>query len=626
MASMVSSGYNFFSSPRTVFSSVLLLGSPSLGKYVFKEQYDQKWKWSVSILALGIATLSIGRDKKMPLGKSCLISLALSSIGHAITYYAFPQPTSKRESIGRDPIHTAPSVLSAILPKGDLDSGKDLFYYYIATHQGFSLIFYNVDLKDLRLSFTHGCDPMGSFAHPMIADVRWRKVPPDIYELIVGKMRAAKGCPPILALQGRWTVSDRELSEEEVGLKMKNLLSSEQLHAFEQYPDFDLQILRGSWKEMPQNPDLKGISFEFFDQNLEIWMHESNDSALPSALRMAERELRNLQIRIDEQGKLIKNGQSFLDGELNSRTFLSKLPAIRKTSHSKEQIQAVHRKDRESAPFEDQVRIIIQNAELYLQSLNEMKRRTDHVLGELEAYKRKSEELAAALDPSEIARLNSELSCMPCPTSYLLPTIQIKQAHPIDERVLKHLMRNNLLETVNLFNFIQHRRLISSFDTEEVQNVLRDGYILLQQKAKWIMCQPDSRIIVERIGFERDLKTQQEKAANPTWSEVEWLLNKFAQYEGNFQMMRTFPFTDEDIQWYGDTRSTLLNLLEKSGQMTVELEEQISRLSNQYNILSEDQELYLIKRLSRTGHFLSEVTKRRDRDPLANLDGVHIPI
>jgi hypothetical protein len=55
---------------------------------------------------------------------------------------------------------------------------------------------------------------------------------------------------------------------------------------------------------MPQNTDLKGISFEFFDQNLEIWLHESNDSALPSALRMAKRESRNLQSRINEQGKL----------------------------------------------------------------------------------------------------------------------------------------------------------------------------------------------------------------------------------------------------------------------------------------------------------------------------------
>lgn len=92
MASMVSSVYNFFSSSRTAFSSVLLLGTPSLGKYIFKEQYDQQWKWPVSILMLGIATLSIGKDKKMPLVKSCLISLALSSIGHAIAYYAFPQP------------------------------------------------------------------------------------------------------------------------------------------------------------------------------------------------------------------------------------------------------------------------------------------------------------------------------------------------------------------------------------------------------------------------------------------------------------------------------------------------------------------------------------------------------
>lgn len=97
MTSIVNSFYNFFYSTRTAFSSVLLLGTPSLGKYVFKEQYDQQWKWPVSIIGLGIATLSLGRDKEIPLGKSCLILLALSSIGHAIAYYAFPQPISKRE-------------------------------------------------------------------------------------------------------------------------------------------------------------------------------------------------------------------------------------------------------------------------------------------------------------------------------------------------------------------------------------------------------------------------------------------------------------------------------------------------------------------------------------------------
>lgn len=56
---------------------------------------------------------------------------------------------------------------------------------------------------------------------------------------------------------------------------------------------------------MLQNTDLKGVCFEFFDQNLKIWMHESNGFALPYALRMAKRVSRNLQSRINEQGKLI---------------------------------------------------------------------------------------------------------------------------------------------------------------------------------------------------------------------------------------------------------------------------------------------------------------------------------
>lgn len=97
MISMVSSVYSFFSSPRNSLCSVLLLGHPSLGKYLFKERYDQKWKWKVSVLALGIAILSTREREKMSLKESCLISLALLYIGHAIAHYAFSQPRSKAE-------------------------------------------------------------------------------------------------------------------------------------------------------------------------------------------------------------------------------------------------------------------------------------------------------------------------------------------------------------------------------------------------------------------------------------------------------------------------------------------------------------------------------------------------
>jgi urease accessory protein UreE len=91
-------------------------------------------------------------------------------------------------------------------------------------------------------------------------------------------------------------------------------------------------------------------------------------------------------------------------------------------------------------------------------------------------------------------------------------------------------------------------------------------------------------------------------------------------------MMRTFPFTDRDIEWYEVVRSILFNLLERSGQMTFELEQEMSRLNDQHRILSSGEELYLIKRLSTDGLFISEATTHKDRDPLANLDGVHIAI
>ncbi|NRA91048.1 MAG: hypothetical protein HRU43_08005, partial [Simkaniaceae bacterium] len=522
----------------------------SLGKHIFKEDYTQKWKWTVRVLVLGITTLTIKRDRQISLGKSCLISLALSSTSHAIAYYAFPQGISRRKPIHRDPIHTAPSVLGAILPEGDFDTGKNLFYYYIASDQGFSLIFYHVDMKDSRIPFTHGCDPIGSFAHPMISDVRFRRVPPDIYDLVIGKMRATQGYPPFMTLKGTWTASDQSVSEKDGGSKLKTLLSSSQLGRFERYPEFDLEVLEGFWKVLPHHPDLKGIRFNFFDRKLRIWMHESNASAIPSALKIAQKEFRKLVGSINTQTKLIENCKSFLNNGMNSRRFLSKLPGAKKTPHSKELIQSTHQKSRVSESFEDEVKTILQNANLYVQSLNKEKQRAERALKELEDYKATFEALQSATDEAEIARLTRELSNIKCPTSYLVPTIQIKQACPIDQRVLSYLKRNNLLETVNLFKLSKHRRLISSFDTDEIRSVLSKGHALLKEKAAWIIRNPKSGIRGEEKGFEKDWNIQKGKAENPTWEEVEWLLNKFAQYKVNFQMMRTFPFTDKDIEWY----------------------------------------------------------------------------
>ena len=626
MGSIVSSIYKFVTSPKTAFSTAVLIGSPSLGKHIFKEDYTQKWKWTVRVLLLGITTLTIKRDRQISLGKSCLISLALSSTSHAIAYYAFPQGISRRKPIHRDPVHTAPSVLGAILPEGDFDTGKNLFYYYIASDQGFSLIFYYVDMKDSRIPFTHGCDPIGSFAHPMISDVRFRRVPPDIYDLVIGKMRATQGYPPFMTLKGTWTASDQSVSEKDGGSKLKTLLSSSQLGRFERYPEFDLEVLEGFWKVLPHHPDLKGIRFNFFDRKLRIWMHESNASAIPSALKIAQKEFRKLVGSINTQTKLIENCKSFLNNGMNSRRFLSKLPGAKKTPHSKELIQSTHQKSRVSESFEDEVKKILRNANLYVQSLNKEKQRAERALKELEDYKATFEALQSATDEAEIARLTRELSNIKCPTSYLVPTIQIKQACPIDQRVLSYLKRNNLLETVNLFKLSKHRRLISSFDTDEIRSVLSKGYALLKEKAAWIIRNPKSGIRGEEKWFEKDWNIQKGKAENPTWEEVEWLLNKFAQYKVNFQMMRTFPFTDKDIEWYEEVRSILFNLLERSGQMTFELEQEMSRLNDQYRILSSGEELYLIKRLSTDGLFISEATTHKDRDPLANLDRVHIAI
>lgn len=113
MTSMVGSVYSFLSSPRNGLASVFLLGQPSLAKYLFKEPHNQKWKWSVNIIALGVAISFIRGEKK----KRCFISFALSSIGHLIAHYAVPPSTSQKRS-GAEVLSKDIALIESNLSKG----------------------------------------------------------------------------------------------------------------------------------------------------------------------------------------------------------------------------------------------------------------------------------------------------------------------------------------------------------------------------------------------------------------------------------------------------------------------------------------------------------------------------
>lgn len=613
---------HMISMPKTVGASIFTLSSPLLTKYLCENRNwdSQKWRWPVSIFSVGAATMWIAEEQKMSLGSGFLIASAIACVGHTTTMYS-----KRRVSVVRDPIEVAHNVLSTILPN-DYEDGNFIFYYLISTNKGFSLIFYDVPFKKLNIGFTHGCDPMGAVAHPMLADVRLRKIPQDIYQLILQRMRKKRGCPPILAIQGRWVEPDRSFSEVEVGSKMKCLLSSWLRYSSEQYPDFDLQVLEGRWKPMPQNPDLQGVSFEFFDQSLEIWMHEANESALHSAITAATKQLNRMETKIAQQQQLIEKCKNFLAGTLRKNTFFSGLPKASKSPHSGEVITEARNKLRQNKPAESEVRKIIENAETYLDSLKRERGRIFKEVTELTSYRGKNEELRAAVDPATKRRLEEELSRFKVPTSHLFPTVQIKQSWAMDGQILKQLTRRNLLGFLKLFTFIQHQRMLSDLNQPEVDPLIVDGDDLLQRKAAWIARNPSSSIALNEQRLSRECKFSLGGPRLSNWDKIEWILNKFAEYEIGFGWARQFPFLDEDIAWFEQARSILLNALKKSGKMTFELEELIADLNGQFQILHPElaQERYLVKRLSKDGEFLSKASKRKSLDPLAKLDDVHI--
>lgn len=103
MASITGIGYTFFSSGKNLAVSVCLLGAPSLGKYVFKERYDQQWKWPVAILSITLTTLAFKKNNAFMSGKSLIRPLMLCSIVHLAASFItnkflYPETDSKLNS------------------------------------------------------------------------------------------------------------------------------------------------------------------------------------------------------------------------------------------------------------------------------------------------------------------------------------------------------------------------------------------------------------------------------------------------------------------------------------------------------------------------------------------------
>ena len=107
---------------------------------------------------------------------------------------------------------------------------------------------------------------------------------------------------------------------------------------------------------------------------------------------------------------------------------------------------------------------------------------------------------------------------------------------------------------------------------------------------------------------------------------LKWVLEQFAQFENNFQMVGESPFLSQDLVWYKQAITFLQSQLDLTGKMTFELETELKELTEQQVLLEGSQPLYLVKRLLSTGAIEYRVSPKRGADPLANSDEAHIPV
>lgn len=600
----------------TTAASLLL---PTVAQYFIRSK-SQKWKYAAGLTTGALNLWAFEKTKQNSLRTNSFISFAIAGVGFTLSLYL--RPVMRRPFIERYP----QTILGSIFPPPPKKDGANLFYFYIATQRGFALIFYQTSLQNsLMTQFTSGVDPLGGIAEPMLADIRWKSVPQEYYQAIVSRMKKVEGLPPFLAMQGRWVNLDSSCLTDN---KLLQLLS--QNTKYEEFPSFDLEVVKDTWKPITANPNLKGLSFQCLDQELIIWAHESNDQAFGSALKAKTAESRNLEQKIKQQGTLVENCDSFLQGQIARDKFLPKLPNAEKSPHSKQQIKAVKKKP-PGESIQDEIECLKKNAENYGTSLERKKSLIDSELEKLRKYAQKTAEVDAAPDNSpEKSRLMDELKKMPCPTSCAQSTVQVRQVRPLNPSVIKQLLRNNLIDTVKLFRKSQHLELLKPIvDLDPFRILLLEAKDLLVLKADWIIKNPKSKIKIDKSSFDFDVKHTLGDILIPTWSQLEWLLDRFAEYESNFQMMKVVPFIDQDIEWYKSAVSFLNTLLQQTGRVTFELESELEDLAKQQKLLEEGlqgQPVYLLKRLSNTGDFIYSVTKHAKTDPLAILDEVHLPV
>lgn len=516
-----------------------------------------------------------------------------------------------------NPHGSSVDVINSLLPHDP--RGPLIYYFYVATQEGFSLLLYHSKLEDSFMrSFLSGCDPVGGRVDPLIMEARYQQIPPKLFKLLARKMVWVEGLPPHVAVQGNWLSPDYQFTRPPSGMELLKLLYNRTTR--EEFPLFNLKLVPSTWKPIVHNQELKGISFAHAGkEELTVWLHESNSQALGSSLKVARKTSRKLQQIVRCHEEAIKAAEQFKEGKLNQKKLLQRL--FTALPYCKPMIQAF-RSDPSQIALLNQ---IVSHAEEYLGSVQAEKKKVDAELDQLVTYKNKADEVENAQgNRHQAQQLQRELDALPCPNSCAGSTAQIRKQKALSDIERKYYLRKNLIDTLQLLRLYRH--LLPEFNPDETRDWLQRGKQLLIEKAKWISRDRRSKIILDPYGFRKDLNHYFGSSSVPSWEKFEWLFQRFAEYEANFQMVRIAPFLDQDITWLLEAVGVLEGLLEQSGRLAFDLETQSVNLASQRKLLLGSEPVFLVKRPEVGGEIKSMVVNRLGKDPLETRDGAHIPI
>lgn len=198
-------------------------------------------------------------------------------------------------------------------------------------------------------------------------------------------------------------------------------------------------------------------------------------------------------------------------------------------------------------------------------------------------------EAAATVGRREIQIVDHPLSLKLRFPPSLLQTVQIKSKQPLQKKMVRHLLRENLLDTVSLLK--RNKSLFLYLDKSE--EITKFGKLI--DSGESLLAEKTGGIEEHSLSFEGKRREVGEEANTIRAMKLSRLLERFSSYEARFRQRDISPFIDKDIEWYDQVQSLLSSLLEKSGGTTRDLEELLDELAQQRQILRGEQDVYVSK-------------------------------